>query len=520
MLLLFTLIISISWILYELLIGTLSSYLIWDSIRQFSFTIGFFMTGMGMWAYISRFLEKNAIRNFLKVELLLSVVWASSAIILKLSYIYLWFSGISFTFIYFFLTIFIWMFVWIEIPMIASIYKELNLKSKSVISDIFTFDYIWALLAALLFPIVLLPFLWLYNISIFIWTLNLIVWFLYLNYLRKFNIHLKTYYIYIFLILSYLVFLVFSASKLEDFYLKFYFKEPILESYQSDYQNIVLTKRWEDFRMYLNWNLQFLSLDENRYHEALIDWPLNLVDDSELKNKWLEVLVLWWWDWLAVRNLLKYDFISKITLVELDPKIIDISKTQVDMLNLNENSLNNNKLEVLTLDAFKYIIETDKKYDFIIADFPDPRDVGTAKLYSKEFYISVYWSLNDNWLFITQASSAFFATKAFWSIDKTIFWVFWNSLPYHRYLPSFWDWWFVLAMKKNSKFNSLIIDEKIPKSWKTLWNISVWNIICHNLWCTFFDKDYMDWYDGVKENTLTKPVIIEYYWEAYKKYNL
>jgi len=108
------------------------------------------------------------------------------------------------------------------------------------------------------------------------------------------------------------------------------FKEPILQTYQTKYQNIVLTKRWDDLRMFLNWNIQFNSLDEHRYHEA-------------------------WWDWLAVRNLLKHDFIKKITLVELDPEMIKISKTQKDLVKLNKNSFNNPKVNIIIWDAFKLL---------------------------------------------------------------------------------------------------------------------------------------------------------------------
>lgn len=493
MLLFFTLVIAICWILYELLIWTLSSYLIGDSVRQFSFTIWFFMSGMWIGAYFTRFLEKNAIYNFLRIELLLSIIWASSVIILKLAYIYLSMNELSFQFIYFFITVLIWSLVWVEIPMVAAIYKELKIKTKSVISDIFTFDYIWALFAALLFPIILLPYLWLYNISIFIGFLNLIVAFLYINYLRTKKIYLTKYYFAVLAIFIYFIFLIFISVKLENFYLKFYYKEPILQTYQTDYQNVVLTKRWEDFRMYLNWNIQFLSLDENRYHEALVDWPIKLLEESNL-----DVLVLGWWDGLAVRNLLKYKNIDNITLVELDPKIVEISQTQSDMVKLNENSLNNEKVKIISTDAFKYIVDTEEKYDFIIADFPDPRDVHTSKLYTKEFYISLYWTLKNDWVFVTQASSSFFATKAFWSIEKTISSIFSNSKAYHRYLPSFWDWWFILTRK---------------------WDIKDLDI-CPNIWCSWFDKEYMLEYDEVKINTLTNPVIIDYYIEWYKKYNL
>jgi len=514
MLLFFTLVIAICWLLYELMLGTLTSYLIGDSVRQFSFTIWFFMTWMWIWAYLSRFFEKNAIKNFLRVELTLSVLWASSLILLKLFYIYFSNSDIFFQFLYFFIVIVLWSLVWNEIPLVATIYKQLKIKTKSVISDVFTFDYIWGLLASLLFPLFLLPTLWLYNVSIFIGFLNLWVAFLYLNYLKKKEKKLKIlnkkffikYYSIILFIFIYFIFLISISSKLENFYLKFYFKEPILQTYQTKYQNIVLTKRWDDLRMFLNWNIQFNSLDEHRYHEALVDWPLKL-----LKNKKdISVLVLGWWDWLAVRNLLKHDFIKKITLVELDPEMIKISKTQKDLVKLNKNSFNNPKVNIIIWDAFKFIEKNNKKYNFIIADFPDPRDTHTSKLYSKEFYIWINWSLKENWIFVTQASSAFFSTKAFWSIDKTIKSVFWNSLAYHRYLPSFWDWGFVLGMKKTHS-SSLIKGEGKD---------NLWDIICPNLWCTWFDEDYLKEKKDVKINTLTNPVIIEYYWEWYKKYNL
>jgi spermidine synthase len=247
--------------------------------------------------------------------------------------------------------------------------------------------------------------------------------------------------------------------------------------------------------MYLNGNIQFLSLDEARYHEALVDWPMKLLWNTGEKKS---ILVLWWWDGLAVRNLLKYKDISDITLVDLDPKVTQLARTQVDLLALNEWSLLNKKVTVIQGDAFQYFTKANKKYDLIIADFPDPRDVGTAKLYSKEMYLWVNKMLKINGVFITQASNAFFSDKAFWSIDKTMNLIFWNTLAYHRYLPSFWDWWFVLTQK---------------------WGLKNKNI-CEWLGCTEFDKDYLKNKSSVEINTLSRPKIIEYYWDWYKKFNL
>lgn len=494
MILFFTLIIAICGILYELVLGTLSSYLIWDSVKQFSFTIWFFMTGMWIGAYFSRFLEKNAIVNFLRIELILSVLWASSVIILKILYLYFSVSGELFQLFYLIITMLIGAFVWWELPLVATIYKDLKIKTKSIISDLFTFDYIWGLVASLLFPLLLLPILWLYNVSIFIWSLNLLVCFLYIQYLRKHKIYLTKYYFIVFAIVIYFITLLWVSGKFENYYLRQYYKEPILEVHQSDYQNIVLTKRWEDFRMYINGNIQFLSLDEHRYHQALVDWPIQSVKSQES----ISVLVLWWWDGLAVRNLLNYDFVENITLVDLDPKITEIAQNQIDLVTLNKWALLDPKVEIIHMDAMKFLQITDKKYDFIIADFPDPRDVATAKLYSKEMYLWIYKTLNMQWVFVTQASNAFFSNKAFWSIDKTLEVVFWQTLPYHRYLPSFWDWGFVMVQK---------------------WGISHPNI-CGNLWCSVFDEDYHINREDIRINTLSHPEIIEYYWDWYKKFNL
>lgn len=497
MMLFFVAVIAICGILYELLIWTLSSYLIWNSIQQFSFVIWFFMSWMWIWAYLSRYLEKNNLKNFFLIELILSVVWATSVILLKFSYIYFVNYSFSFQIIYFLITLSIWTFVWMEIPLVASIYKKLNLKPKSIVSDIFTFDYIWGLLASLIFPLILLPVLWLYNISIFIWSINLFVAVSYLFYLKSkkiTGIPFKKYFWFVVFIVFYLFSLLFLNSKIENIYLQHFYKEPILQTFSSPYQQIVLTKRGEDFRMYLNWNLQFLSLDESIYHEALVDWPI-----WDIKKNNISVLVLWGWDWLAVRNLLKNEKVSNVTLVDLDPKVVEIAKTEKNLLALNEKSLLNPKVKIFTEDAFQFIINTKEKFDFIIADFPDPRDTSIAKLYSKEFYTWVFWTLSDSWVFVTQSSNAFFSNKVLFSTKKTISSVFVDALAYHRYLPSFWDWWFVVA-KKN-----WTIDKKD---------------LCGDVNCSYFSKEYLTWTENLSINTLAEPKIIQYYWEWYKKYNL
>ncbi|RAE29030.1 spermidine synthase, partial [Burkholderia multivorans] len=98
------------------------------------------------------------------------------------------------------------------------------------------------------------------------------------------------------------------------------YRDPIVLSERTDYQEIVLTEslRTGDTRLYLNGDLQFASADEYRYNEYLVHPLLN----GGRRN----VLVLGGGDGLAVREILKYPDVESVTLVDLDPRILDLAR--------------------------------------------------------------------------------------------------------------------------------------------------------------------------------------------------
>ena len=81
----------------------------------------------------------------------------------------------------------------------------------------------------------------------------------------------------------------------------------------SRFQRIVLTRRDDDLRLYLNGNLQFSSRDEYRYHEALVHPAMGRVASPR------NVLILGGGDGLAAREVLRYPSVERVTLVDLDP---------------------------------------------------------------------------------------------------------------------------------------------------------------------------------------------------------
>ena len=515
----FVLILSTCALVYEFLLSTLSSYLIWNSVLQFSLTIGLFLSWIWVGSFLSRFV-KNPKKVFFYSEIILWILWWFSVVLIKFLYAYFFNYLIIFYLFYFLIVLTIWALVWLEIPilwnLVASKTDENNNKInfKNVISDVFTYDYIWAIIATFIFPFVLLPFLWLTYTALILGFFNIIIAFLFIyeknirSYYTEQKILLKYTLSLIIITIIYIIGIFFIKNYFENFWDHFFYQEPVVFKTQSKYQEIVITKRGDDIRLLLDWNLQFLSLDEKRYHNSLWSLPESIIKKDYSKNN---ILVLWGWDWMIARNIIetfwKQDF--KITLVDIDEVMTNTAKTNKILLDLNKKSLLNPKVEIVNLDAFRFL--SDKKrekkftwYDVIIADFTDPRDVWIAKLYSKEFYLLLKNILKQRWIFVTQSWNAFFAKESFWCINKTLSSVFsdkwsYKIIPYKTYLPSFWDWWFNAVIKGDLDIRDFYKNELVV---------------------TKFDKDYIVDLDKIDINTIENSSIIRYFTEGRHRFNL
>ena len=160
-------IIAICGLIYELLAGTLSSYVLGDSVTQFSIIIGTYLFAMGVGSYLSRFVDKNIANRFVEVELAVAVVGGFSAPLLFLT-----FANLSyFAIVLYGIVFIIGMLVGLEIPLLMRILKD-ELDFKDLVSRVLAFDYIGALVASLLFPIFFVPRLGLNRTSLLFGMLN------------------------------------------------------------------------------------------------------------------------------------------------------------------------------------------------------------------------------------------------------------------------------------------------------------------------------------------------------------
>ncbi|MFV8353261.1 polyamine aminopropyltransferase [Flavobacterium sp. XS1P32] len=432
-------------LVYELVAGTLASYLLGDSVKQFSFIIGVYLFSMGVGSYFSKFLTKNMLNTFVEIEVLVGLIGGLSSVVLFL----LFESVYSFQFILYLLVFVTGCLVGLEIPLLMNILKD-KVQFRDLVSNVFTFDYIGALLASMLFPLVLVPKLGIMGTSLFFGMINVSIaialCFLLKSELKSVYL-LRTKAIGAFLVLF--VVYLFSNSILSYSEGKLY-GENIIYSNATPYQRIVLTHNKSDYRLYLNNNLQFSSTDEYRYHEALVHPAMSMAKKVD------NVLVLGGGDGLAVREILKYKEVKKVTLVDLDEGMTKMFQTNSVLTKFNQNALNNPKVEVLNKDAFVWAKNTKKLYDVVVVDFPDPSNYSLGKLYSWSFYSTLKQILTPDAVVVVQTTSPYFAPKSFWCINKTMMEVFSQVDAYHAYVPSFGEWGFSIAMNGfKTNFNTV-----------------------------------------------------------------
>lgn len=507
------LVISACAILYELLISTLSSYFWGSSILQFSITIGVFLSSMGLGAYLSRFITTRLLERFIVIEIWLALLGGSSALILNAAY--------TLTQNYYpiaiGLIILLGTLIGLEIPLLTRILRSYK-NLRNTIANVLSFDYLGALLASLVFPFLLLPYLGVMKTSFVVGLLNLAVaaysLFIFRRDVQKWGRKIMaTVAVFIALLGGFA-----AAVNITGFFEKFVYQDEIIYTSQSPYQKIVLTRWKDDIRLFLNGNLQFSSVDEYRYHEPLVHIPMLWAGEGA-KN----VLLLGAGDGLAARDLLQHYSGCKITIVDLDKAVTDICASHPLITGINQNALKNPAVTIVNEDAFNFIKNSNTRYDVVLIDLPDPHDPGLSKLYSKEFYQLVRQSLAMGGVVVTQATSPFFATKPFWCIHNTMGQVFKQVVAYHTQVPSFGMWGFQMAYNLPQQMETVAPSDSIAKHIAQKFSTKKWSkplqyLNAATIPSMFVFENDVDCIE-TEVNTLDNHALLHYYEDSWKRFN-
>jgi spermidine synthase len=421
-------------LVYELLAGTLASYLLGDSVTQFSTVIGCYLFAMGIGSWLSRYVVRGLIARFIQIELAVGLLGGFSAPLLFL--VFAW-SG-AFRLALYGLVLAVGILVGLEIPLVMRILKQ-QFAFKDLVAQVLTLDYLGALAVSLLFPVLLVPHLGLVRTSLLFGLLNVLVaaWALWL-FREQLGAAAGLRGLCMAALLALLTGFV-AADRLTTLAEENLYSDEIILALRSPYQRIVVTRWKDDLRLFLNGNLQFSSRDEYRYHEALVHPGLSALPWAR------RVLVLGGGDGLAVREILRHATVEAVTLVDLDPDMTRLFATHPLLTPLNGNALNSPKVRVINADAFSWLEENADTFDFIVVDFPDPTNHALGKLYSTVFYRLLERHLAARGLAVVQTTSPLYARRSFWCIVRTLESAGLQVTPYHAYVPAFGEWGYALA---------------------------------------------------------------------------
>ncbi|NJR55803.1 MAG: polyamine aminopropyltransferase [Acaryochloris sp. CRU_2_0] len=482
----------------ELLLGTLASYLVGNTALAYGVAVGGFLAAMGLGAYISQFLavenhQHQLLRVFFQIELLVAPLTAGLPLALFILFVAdgpLWLG-------LFLVTLILGILSGLEVPLLTRMIER-DRNVQFALAGVLALDYVGALVGSLAFPILLLPLLGLFPTAVLIGTLPAFMVFrlgrLFRG-MRSWSYWGLTVGIGLALFIPFVIPL---SDRLENTL----YQAPIVSRKQSTYQRIVLTRFGNDVRLFLDGDLQLSTVDEYRYHEALVHPAMSANPHRR------QILLLGAGDGMALREILKWPEVTKVVLIELDPAVIQLAQKYPALARSNAHALEDPRVEILYGDAFVLAPQLPQTFDVIIADFPDPDRPALAKLYALGFYQRLFARLAPEGIFVTQASSPFFAPRVIDCIATTLATHHLHVYPYTVDVPSFGPWGFVLATREHP-LEPTTLSLQVPTRFLTVATMP-------NLFQLPADLTL----GQAKINRLVDPVIVQYQddprWAAYQ----
>lgn len=435
----------------ELLLGTLASYLVGNQALAYGIAVGGFLAAMGLGAYLSRFVAATAAAPevqqkqlqvaFVQVELAMAPLSAGLPLGLFALFVVdgpLWLG-------LFLSTLLLGVLAGMEVPLLTRMLEQEE-GVRDALAGVLALDYLGALVGSLLFPIVLLPVVGMFPAAALIGAVP--AWMVF--WLGRSFPKLRRWQLWgLGLGIALCLFAPLTVP-LSDRLENNLYQAPVISRIQSPYQRIVLTRQGTDVRLFLDGDLQLSTLDEYRYHEALVHPAMSANGQlGQSQSGPRKVLVLGAGDGMALREVLKWQTVERVVLVDLDRAVVELAKRHPFLQQTNQRAFADRRVEVIHGDAFKLAPDLQETFDVIIADFPDPDRDSIAKLYAQGFYQRLLTRLSPAGILVTQASSPFFAPKAFACIAETLKSVGLTVYPYVVDVPSFGPWGFVLASRSN-----------------------------------------------------------------------
>ncbi|AXE78764.1 polyamine aminopropyltransferase [Streptomyces atratus] len=400
-------------LVYELELVALASYLIGDSVTQASVVLSVMVFAMGVGSLLAKRLRSRAAVGFGLIEAALALVGGSSAVVLYASFA--WIGESRYALVGFSLTIGV--LIGAEIPLLMTLIQRVDRQDAGgTVADLFAADYVGALVGGLAFPFLLLPVLGQLTGALFTGAVNaaaggaLVLW------VFRRDLTPRSRWLLILVNVAVIAVLATVTALVGDFERaarRAVYGDGVRVAVQTGVQEVVLTGAGRSsLDLYLDGRLRVSARDEYRYHEALVHPAMN--------GPRTRVLILGGGDGLAAREVLRYPDVRSVTLVELDPGVTRLARTDRALSALNAHAYRDPRLTAVNADAFNWLRAAHGSYDVVISDLPDPGiSVGT-KLYSAEFYGLVAEALAPGGRLVVHGGPPVTRPRTYWTVEASM----------------------------------------------------------------------------------------------------
>lgn len=441
-------------LVYELELVALASYLAGDSVTQASVVLSVMVFAMGIGSLLAKRLRCRAATGFASVEALLAVIGGGSAMALYASFA--WFGGARIALVGFSLAI--GALIGAEMPLLMTLIQRIRQQDAGgAVADLFAADYVGALVGGLTFPFLLLPFFGQLTGALLTGVVNalaggvVVLWLFHrdVGARMRWGLLAVNGAVVVLLIAGTAFVGPFERAAREAVY-----GEHVRVAVRTGAQEAVLTgdadptayeRGARPLQLFLDGRLRVCSADGYRYHASLVH-PAMADGPRE------RVLILGGGDGLALREVLRHGDVRKVTVVEADPGVVELARTDPGLRSLNEGAYDDPRVRLRSGDAFARLRErahaaaardaadaTDAAdvsgaseasgasdtpvaapYDVIISDLPDPAISTSAKLYSQEFYGLVSRALAPHGRLAVHAGTAAVRPRTYWTVESTL----------------------------------------------------------------------------------------------------
>ena len=173
---------------------------------------------------------------------------------------------------------------------------------------------------------------------------------------------------------------------------------------------------------------QTTERDEFFYHEMMTHLPI--LAHGQVRK----VLIIGGGDGGILRETLKHRSVEKATLVEIDPAVIELTKTYIP--SIPGRAFEDPRTELVIGDGVKFVAETAEKYDVVMVDSTDP--IGPAEvLFQTDFYAQCKRCLTERGILVTQNGVPFLQPEEFTTTYKRLRTLFSDASFYFVPVPTY-----------------------------------------------------------------------------------